>query len=500
MQVIKTFIAASEECKTNLKFFQALWTGKLGSEEVKLNARDRHTAAMAAYQTLFLLVPVISSTFASVQRFFKDLPDRNLFGLLVVDESGQALPQMAVGSLLRARKAIIVGDPKQVEPVVTDELDMLRYLFHEEKYLPYKDKTISVQRCADLMNEIGTYMKDTESKSYEWLGCPLLVHRRCISPMFDISNEISYAGIMKKSTPVKEKPVIFDKSLWIEAESSEEGNKNHFVTEHGEIVCRLLDAAFKNSYKDKDVSKHGSPSIYIISPFTSVVSGIKNFLKKHRPDYDMKGKIGTVHTFQGKEATEVIFLLGCDSQKGAEGAIKWVNNNIVNVAATRAKNRFYVVAQFRGAWEKQGENGPVYKMYDILKNRHCVLTWEEAGRLLTGAAAAKAEPSAAPRTAAAKDKPAAKNVAQYTASCPICRTNLQKIPSKNGKSFYWKCSHGHYYADSNGRPGLQKCSHCNKFYILRKNGRYGTFYQCSNMDCNTTYTFDEQQGSFTPKK
>ena len=42
--------------------------------------------------------------------------------------------------------------------------------------------------------------------------------------------------------------------------------------------------------------------------------------------------IGTVHKFQGKEANEVIFLLGCDTSKDAEGAIRWVNTNIVNVA------------------------------------------------------------------------------------------------------------------------------------------------------------------------
>ena len=55
----------------------------------------------------------------------------------------------------------------------------------------------------------------------------------------------------------------------------------------------------------------------------------------------MKKNIGTVHTFQGKGADEVIFLLGCDNQSIT--AANWVNKNIVNVAATRAKFRFYVI-------------------------------------------------------------------------------------------------------------------------------------------------------------
>lgn len=64
----------------------------------------------------------------------------------------------------------------------------------------------------------------------------------------------------------------------------------------------------------------------------------------------MNDDIGTVHKFQGKEAAEVIFLLGCDTSAGALPAVKWVNNNIVNVAATRAKYRLYVIRDIR-AWK-----------------------------------------------------------------------------------------------------------------------------------------------------
>ncbi|MDQ3802472.1 MAG: AAA domain-containing protein [Acidobacteriota bacterium] len=61
--------------------------------------------------------------------------------------------------------------------------------------------------------------------------------------------------------------------------------------------------------------------------------------------------IGTVHTFQGKEADAVILVLGAGEQ--TEGAARWAAErpNIWNVAATRARFRFYVVGS-AGLWGK----------------------------------------------------------------------------------------------------------------------------------------------------
>lgn len=87
--------------------------------------------------------------------------------------------------------------------------------------------------------------------------------------------------------------------------------------------------------------------------------------------YFAKHNIGTVHTFQGKEAHQVVFVLGCDTRRSCEGAIKFVNPNIVNVAASRAKYRLYVIADY-AAW-KINEN--VATMKRILDTAW-VVHWE----------------------------------------------------------------------------------------------------------------------------
>nr|WP_246828205.1 AAA domain-containing protein [Rhizobium redzepovicii] len=61
------------------------------------------------------------------------------------------------------------------------------------------------------------------------------------------------------------------------------------------------------------------------------------------------GKV-TVHTFQGKEEDIVFMVLGADADHS--GAAAWAASkpNLLNVALTRAKRRFYIVGD-RTLWQ-----------------------------------------------------------------------------------------------------------------------------------------------------
>lgn len=279
MRLNKEFILSTNKCRDNYKILSQYWGLMQGDdkERIKFHKDDRVEFVGALFQTLFLLVPVMSSTFASIGRLFKDVKKSGVIGTLIVDEAGQAQPQMAVGAIYRSRKAMIVGDPKQVEPVVTDDLDLLKKVFDQKEVKPYSsDKTVSVQGFADAINRFGTFLANPGQDEDTWVGCPLLIHRRCISPMYDISNKNFYNGIMKQQTrkPDEEttKRFVYSKSQWINVLGKESGNKNHFVKEQGEKVCEILDQAFE---------KAEYPNLYIISPFTTVISGVKSFIKSH---------------------------------------------------------------------------------------------------------------------------------------------------------------------------------------------------------------------------
>lgn len=369
----KEFVLSSRCCLRNYRNLALLWQeAAVDNERVSFHQEDREASFGILLQSLFLLVPVISTTFASVGRFLKDIKIPGMLGTLIVDEAGQAPPQMAVGALFRSRRAVIVGDPKQVEPVVTDDLLLLKNAYKEDVYQPYKSKKLSVQQFADRMNPYGTYLEN-EHNEKEWVGCPLIVHRRCISPMYEISNYISYNNTMKQQTgepsEKKEQGFCYSGSRWINVSGREKGSRNHYVEEQGKRVLEILELAFLKSQ---------TPSLFIITPFTTVKSGmikcIENSLNTDRRSvlYGrqsdvrkwMYKNIGTVHTFQGKEADEVIFLLGCDTSKEAGSAIRWVNANIVNVAVTRAKYRIYMVGDER-AWSESRYISQAKKLIDL---------------------------------------------------------------------------------------------------------------------------------------
>ncbi|WP_434311562.1 DEAD/DEAH box helicase [Hominifimenecus sp. rT4P-3] len=349
LKLHKAFLLGSKACLWNFKNLLLMWKepGDDGKNPVAFSQRDREAAFGSLLNTVFLLTPVLSTTFASAGNMLASIRRPGEIGCLIIDEAGQAAPQMALGSLFRCRRAIVVGDPKQVEPVVTDELDLIKKVIQNDYTGYYQSKTHSVQGFADRLNTVGTTYIEDEQKT--WVGCPLVVHRRCISPMFELSNALSYNHMMKQQTalpgPEQEAKFCRRSSGWINVSGSENSRvgKDHFVETQGRKAWELIRESFRLTEE--------VPSLFVITPFTTVRDGMKKMLRS-QPEYRedkrfaewVENNIGTVHTFQGKEADQVIFLLGCD--KNALPAVRWVNTNIVNVAATRAKYRLYVIGDY----------------------------------------------------------------------------------------------------------------------------------------------------------
>lgn len=297
-------------------------------------------AVLAAWRMLFLLIPVVSTTFASVARLLGPL-DRDTLGWLFIDEAGQAAPQQAVGAIHRARRVVVVGDPLQLEPVVTipvaTQHALRRHYRVSELWLPSAQ---SVQTLADRHTQLGTRL-DTDEPT--WVGAPLRVHRRCHEPMFSIVNRIAYSNMMIYATPLlplttaEGVPVELPDSVWIDVLPDQAAG--HWIPAEGRQLDRVLAGLARRGL-------HGS-QIYALSPFRTVATQLQR-----RQDRYPGLTAGTIHKGQGREADVVILVLGGDPAR--PGAKNWAAQrpNLLNVAISRARHRLYVIGH-RDAWKTQ---------------------------------------------------------------------------------------------------------------------------------------------------
>lgn len=337
----KSFIATNRRAvENNVKCLVGMLDGSLFHGFV---GRARF---QSLWDTMFLVVPVISTTFASMGRQFRDM-GRNSLGWLIIDEAGQATPQAAVGGIWRARRTVVVGDPLQLEPICAlpeRAIELLQECFDlDGHWHPIQSST---QVMADRCNALGTTI------GRRWVGAPLRVHRRCLEPMFGVANIIAYDGLMVHATAVGDDKAWLGKSCWIDMPSIANGS-NHDIPSQRVLAC---DIASRIVEQEGIATKSGRSSIYVISPFRSAaeavvgdLQGLSTMAMAARSGNVSVRKLvktmaGTVHTFQGKEAEVVVLLLGCSaSRKGAIRSFAARTPNLLNVALTRARLRVYVI-------------------------------------------------------------------------------------------------------------------------------------------------------------
>lgn len=316
------------------------------------------------WSTLFLICPVVSTTFASVDRMLGDLPPAS-FGWLLLDEAGQATPQAAAGAIMRAQRAVVVGDPLQIPPVVslpTKLIDQIAKHFNIDK-LRWLAPDASAQTVAD---DASHYRAEFQaSAGNREVGLPLLVHRRCQDPMFRIANDIAYDGQMVHAagSPSSSQIVnILGGPRWFDVDGT---GDSKWCPAEGKLVLDLLQQLARGGVT--------TPDIYIITPFRIVANELRQMLLQEDAlfrafNVDMndwiKNRVGTIHTFQGKEAEAVIAVLGAP-MKSQQGARLWATStpNILNVMVSRAKRTMYVVGS-RASWSTSGHGRTMAKFMD----------------------------------------------------------------------------------------------------------------------------------------
>lgn len=331
---------------------ECLWIKRLESKRKNTNYLER-VFGNKLFNEIRYVCPCIVSTFFRAPKLFefkhKD-GRRNYYykfaDLLIVDEAGQVSPEIGLPTFALAKKAIVVGDVKQIPPVysvpeITDEdywkKNVKRDASDSQHNLLSCCKSsimaIAEKRCPFERNSTQGVRKD---------GLFLDEHRRCVDEIIDYSNQLIYGGELTprrgssaKNCVIKDLPPM---GIYVNESPSNVKDGSRFNKGEIEVIKNWIKAnesAILKAYSTTKKPKKITELINIITPFKAQSTLI------HQDDYLRKFPAGTVHTFQGAESPIVIFSMVYG--KNDNPVFIKSNHELMNVAVSRAKDHFIVV-------------------------------------------------------------------------------------------------------------------------------------------------------------
>ncbi len=249
-----------------------------------------------------------------------------LFDVVIIDEASQCDIASCFPILYRAKKAVVVGDDKQLPHLsflekAKEQSFLSQYGINDRYQLMWRFRTNSM---FDLANYYSMH--------------PVLLdeHFRSLPPIINFSNKEFYGGRIKvmrrndNTNKVLETIVVPDGKVDFDATRN--------LPEIEALVKKLHEIVVEDERKNPEKPV----SIGIISPFRAQVEQLKSSVAKVLSEHMMEKhqiEIGTAHTFQGDERDIILISWAYANNSFPQSLIFLQKPNLFNVAITRARYR-----------------------------------------------------------------------------------------------------------------------------------------------------------------
>ena len=249
-----------------------------------------------------------------------------LFDVAIIDEASQCDIASCFPILYRAKRAVIVGDDKQLPHLsflenAKEQSFMSKYEIADRYQLMWRFRTNS-------MFDIANY--------YSMRPVLLDEHFRSLPPIINFSNKEFYSDrirVMRQNNPnekVLEVVQVPDGKVDFDATRN--------LPEIEALVKRVHEIIVDNERENPDEPI----TIGIISPFRAQVEQLEISLKKVISDYMIEKHqiiVGTAHSFQGDERDVILISWAFANNSFPQSLTFLQKPNLFNVAITRAKNK-----------------------------------------------------------------------------------------------------------------------------------------------------------------
>ncbi|MBS7294353.1 MAG: AAA family ATPase, partial [Treponema sp.] len=283
---------------------------KLQDEKEQITRFNKYVSVSENIIKLQKVFPVFCATCISTQKIGEP---KLYFDMTIMDEASQCNTAVSLVPIIRGKSLMLVGDPQQLNPVIT--LDPNINLELKAKY--------NVNDSYDyIKNSIYKAFLANDSVSQETL---LHNHYRCAKEIIEFNNKKYYNNQLNvKSRVMYDKPLMF-----CEVAENYSSDKNTAPEEVETII--------------KYVKNNPGKKIGIITPFKNQKDLIEHRLKEEHLEQEIN--CGTVHAFQGDEKDEILFSLALTDHTH-EKTYDWLKNNreLLNVAVSRAKEKLILIS------------------------------------------------------------------------------------------------------------------------------------------------------------
>lgn len=307
------------------------------------------------YHRLSMVTPCLVMTFYMLPRQFLGFAEHkprflyDYIDLLIVDESGQVSPEVAAGAFALARKAVVVGDVYQIEPVWSVNKALDKALALSSGAIQSLDEFALLEQTGLNSSQSSVMKVAAKCCKYEKFyerGLFLSEHRRCYDEIIEYCNALVYKGNLEpmrgmgkydEHLAVKQWPQMGFKQIDTEYSKRKGSSRENQV--EAEVIVEWLIKHFEPIAEAYPEEKREN-LIGIITPFKAQVDCVKVELKKRLPTHCSNISVGTVHTFQGAERKIIILSTVYGKHDGC--FFIDANKSLMNVAVSRAKDNFFV--------------------------------------------------------------------------------------------------------------------------------------------------------------
>lgn len=285
-----------------------------------------------------------------------------VFDWVIVDEAGKATPPEIMVPICLGKKIVLVGDHKQLPPVVDEAL--LKLQDREKLNITKADLEVSLFEYLEMgLNEECKNILDEQYRMNPVIG-------DLISSLFYDNKLISRTEKKEKTIPLKmyaNMPLVWLSTSSNSNRKEEKISDSYRNTTEARIIFEQL------LLVDEEIGK-----LKLKKKETAIIAGYRGqrdrLTRLYESDYkarfhNMTIEINTVDAFQGRETDIVFYSVVRSNDEGNLGFLKDVRR--LNVAFSRAKELLVVVGDHQCAQRKlevNGQENPFVGIIQYIRN------------------------------------------------------------------------------------------------------------------------------------